>query len=211
MKKLLSSAFVLAMALSMVSVVPVSAQTDRGSSSHSKYNQNRDRRDNHRKPWNENRNRNERRHNDRNSWGWDNFRHGHSQTITASGNINYEAGDLNRQANFSIKSNRGRNDRGTGYFNYRDANGDWYRVDVRYVTGSGREVYFAGPVINASDPTWTGYWLYAKVEDSRFGGQIWGSFTDREDAISNFDRRNIDDPDDGPFRAFGRIDVRVSR
>lgn len=227
MKKYISSIFVLAVALSMASAIPVSAETSQyghGTSTRPDYNRDRDHRDNDRdrrdsrhnwynnqhRPW-DNRNHNNRSRCDRNRWGWDNYRHGQNQNITASGNIRYEAGDLERRASFSIKSNRGRNDRGTGYFNYRDANGDWYRVNVKYVASSDREVYFAGPVVSASDSSWTGYWLYAKVSDSRFGGQIWGSFTDRADAISNFDQRNIADPEDGPFRAWGNINIRVSR
>jgi len=120
----------------------------------------------------------------------------------AYGKIDYTAGGLNRMVLFFADSRRDtRPYTGNGTLIYRDANNDWYRVDVRYVAVNGSDAYFAGRVVDASQPSWVNQWLYAKVHDGGSSGdQIWGQLMRGADAIRHFTlRNNLTNPSSGSF------------
>ncbi len=88
---------------------------------------------------------------------------------------------------------------GKGVFNYSDADGNFYQVDVQYVNVSGNEAWFAGPVVSGN--VGAGNWLFAKVLD---GGEpsigldkIWGSFT--TEATAKAGVATMSNPGDGAF------------
>jgi hypothetical protein len=94
---------------------------------------------------------------------------------------------------------------GKGALHYSDVTGAWYDVNVKYVTVSGDEAWFAGPVVAASNSGWIGNWLFAKVYD---GGepaagvdQVWGSFTNETAAKDGVAAQS--NPTDGPFTVEG--------
>jgi len=118
------------------------------------------------------------------------------------GRVNYTAGGLTRFAAFFASSND--SDRpylGSGMFVYRDTNNNWYNVSIRRVAISDDDVYFAGRVTSASNPSWRNQWLYAKVHDGGSSGdQIWGSFVSGSNALMHFTQQNnLTNPTDGPF------------
>lgn len=88
---------------------------------------------------------------------------------------------------------------GKGVFNYSDANGNFYQVDVQYVNVSGNETWFAGPVVSGN--VGAGNWLFAKVLDGGTpgsnGDQIWGSFV--TEAAAKAGVASMSAPVDGPF------------
>lgn len=90
---------------------------------------------------------------------------------------------------------------GKGTLRYWDANGNWYDVDVEYVNVDDDTAWFAGPVVSASNNSWTSNWLFAKVHD---GGEpaagvdkVWGSFTSMLNAVNGVGF--MWDPSAGPF------------
>jgi hypothetical protein len=107
------------------------------------------------------------------------------------GDVKYNAYGLNREAEFKMNTA----DNG-GSFKYSDTNHDWYKVKVSSVKVSGNSGWFAGVVTKASNPTWVGQWLFAKVQDGT-PDQIWGSFTDQTTAQNGV--TNMTSPTDGPF------------
>jgi hypothetical protein len=111
----------------------------------------------------------------------------------ATGGVGYTAGGLERRAEFNVHESKG-NQPAKGIFNYHDANGNWYQVDVEHVKVDGDMAYFAGEVVKASDPTWLGQWLSAAMYDGgtpgRNGDKIWGTFTDMGTAMDNVDNMN---------------------
>jgi hypothetical protein len=90
---------------------------------------------------------------------------------------------------------------GNGTFIYKDANGDWYNVDIRYVAVQGSDTYFAGRVTDSSNADWKNQWLYAKVHDGGASGdQISGELVRGTQALLHFVRNsNLTDPSSGPF------------
>ncbi len=88
--------------------------------------------------------------------------------------------------------------KGDGKFRYSDANHDSYVVDVKYVKIKGADAWFAGKVTKASNSSWVGNWLFAKVHDGgKNGDLIWGSFT--SESAAKMGVASMSDPADGPF------------
>lgn len=107
------------------------------------------------------------------------------------GDVEFTAYGLDRRAEFSMNTTGD-----GGRFKYSDSNNDWYKVDVSSVKVSGSNGWFAGKVTEASNPTWVGLWLFAKVEDNA-PDKIWGSFTDQATAEAGV--ASMTNPADGPF------------
>jgi len=115
----------------------------------------------------------------------------HSEQIDGT-NVKYTAYGLSREANFSMYTSLNR-----GYFDYQDANHDWYDVKVSDVSVSGNNGYFAGEVTKASNQAWVGNWLFGEVQNGH-PYKIWGSFTDQTTAQNGVDTMTSS-PVDGPF------------
>lgn len=113
----------------------------------------------------------------------------HSHKIR--GDIDYTANGLKRSAEF--KMNTADNN---GTFEYSDANHDSYKVKVSSVSVKGASGYFAGVVTEASNPSWVGQWLFAKVKDNH-PDQVWGDFTTQ--AVAEAGVTAMSDPSSGPF------------
>lgn len=107
------------------------------------------------------------------------------------GFVKYNAYGLNRTADLAMTTALN-----SGTFFYSDANHDSYSVKVSEVRVNGNDAYFAGKVTHASNPSWVGQWLFAKVEDNN-PDKIWGSFTSQTAAVNGVDI--MSDPTDGPF------------
>jgi hypothetical protein len=123
----------------------------------------------------------------------------HSREI--EGDIKYTANGLKREAQFFMAT--GRN---SGRFSYSDANKDWYKVDVTDTNADGNTGWFAGRVTSASNPSWVGQWLFAKVEDNH-PDKIWGDFTTQTAAENGVDNKLT--PASGPFDVTkGNLSVR---
>lgn len=88
---------------------------------------------------------------------------------------------------------------GKGNAYYSDASGLWYFVNVKAVSVSGADAWFAGPVIAGN--VGVGNWLFVKVHDGGEPGklvdQAWGSFTDEISAVNGVTGHVA--PGDGPF------------
>lgn len=127
---------------------------------------------------------------------------------SASGSVRYTANGLARRATFvALDKSKDGSDKGKGFFFYRDANGDWYRVKIQLVAVDGKDAFFAGPVVKASQTSWVGQWLYAKVHDGgspgKNGDMIWGTFTDEASAKAHFSGNNLTNPSGGAFAVAG--------
>lgn len=123
----------------------------------------------------------------------------HRHDVT--GNITYTAGNLVRHASFGMNTLINQ-----GSFGYWDANNNWYIVKVSSVKVSGDDAWFAGKVTFASNPSWVGNWLFAKVADNS-PDKIWGSFTTQSAALTGVS--NMTNPGDGPFRVTnGNLEVK---
>jgi len=108
-----------------------------------------------------------------------------------SGDVKYTAYGLKREANFNM--NTADND---GYFSYSDANHGWYKVKVSDVAVKGNDGYFTGVITKASNKSWVGQWLFAKVQNGK-PDMIWGSFTTQSGGQNGV--TNMSSPADGPF------------
>lgn len=88
---------------------------------------------------------------------------------------------------------------GKGNAYYSDASGNWYFVNVKAVSVSGDDAWFAGPVIAGN--IGVGNWLFVKVHDGGEPGKLVdkasGSFTDELTALNGVTRQLP--PADGPF------------
>ncbi len=116
----------------------------------------------------------------------------------ANGGIMYDAFGLQRYASFNVDTASD-----SGYFNYADANNGWYTVDVSTVKIVGNQAWFAGRVTHASDPSWVGQWLFAKVEHNP--DRIWGDFT--SEAAAKAGVAAMTNPPSGPFNTQGHINI----
>jgi hypothetical protein len=113
----------------------------------------------------------------------------HSTTI--EGDVTYSAYGLVRTARFNMTTADQ-----NGWFHYSDVNKGSYTVHVSDVSVSGQNGWFAGVVTKASDPSWVGNWLFAKVTDGT-PDQISGSFTSESAAKAGVTA--MTNPADGPF------------
>lgn len=88
---------------------------------------------------------------------------------------------------------------GKGVFNYSDVNGAFYAVDVKYVSVSGDDAWFAGPVVSGN--ILVGSWIFVEVNDGGEPGigvdQAWGSVV--TEAVAKAGVASMSDPGDGPF------------
>ncbi len=121
----------------------------------------------------------------------------HSHSVL--GNVKYTAYGLLRSAQFAADTADG-----GGAFQYSDANHAWYRVLITSLKVDGHSAWFAGRVWQASNPSWVGNWLFAKVNDSS-PKRIWGSFTTQLAAESGVS--SMGTPADGPFNTIGALVV----
>lgn len=127
----------------------------------------------------------------------------YNHAFEVEGNMKYDANGLMRRASFldfDTYFNR-------GVFTYSDANHDHYTVNLAEVRGSGKTVWFAGPVSGASNSSWNGQWLFGKIVDGH-PDKISGSFTDQTTAVNGV--INMATPSDGPFNAISSS-VRVTK
>lgn len=121
----------------------------------------------------------------------------HSHSVL--GNVKYTAYGLQRSAQFAADTADG-----GGAFQYSDATHAWYRVLITSLKVDGHNAWFAGRVWQASNPSWVGNWLFAKVNDSS-PKRIWGSFTTKVAAESGVS--SMGTPADGPFNTIGALVV----
>ncbi|MDB5259176.1 MAG: hypothetical protein JWO73_384 [Candidatus Taylorbacteria bacterium] len=130
------------------------------------------------------------------------------QPVSINGNAGANIQGGQRNFDFSVNStsdscgmSRGQvvGCQGSGQMTYTDYMNNTYVVDARYVSGNGRNVYFAGPVISSSNPGQVGNWLYANVNDRQGPGaagrdQVSGVFTNEDIArqrVANQGRTGI--------------------
>lgn len=106
----------------------------------------------------------------------------------ATGYVHYTAVGLERSIDFN--AHEATADRpAKGWLHYEDVTGQWYDVDVRYVNVDPQSgiAYFAGPVVYASNPSWTNYWGAFAVCDKgtpgRKGDKVAGVFTNETAAF----------------------------
>jgi hypothetical protein len=120
----------------------------------------------------------------------------HAHTIL--GNVKYTANGLARTAQFTASTAE------DGAFQYTDASHNWYKVLITSTKVQGHEGWFAGKVLLASNHSWVGQWLFAKVSDAS-PHQLWGSFTTMTGALTGVS--NMSNPADGPFNTTGALVV----
>ena len=98
----------------------------------------------------------------------------------ATGGVGFTTTEDGEEVYHRIEFNAHATDPAKGMLNYRDANGDWFRVDIQCVTVLSDEAkaFFSGPVTSASDSTLVGQWLLVGVYDGgspgRKGDLVWG-------------------------------------
>ena len=98
----------------------------------------------------------------------------------ATGGVAFTTVESGEELQRRIEFNAHEGDPAKGMLNYRDANGDWFRVDIQCVTVLSDEAkaFFSGPVTSASDSTLVGQWLLVGVYDGgspgRKGDLVWG-------------------------------------
>ena len=88
--------------------------------------------------------------------------------------------DVQRQIEFNAHAT----DPAKGNLNYRDSNGDWFRVDIQCVTVVGKRAFFSGPITSGSQDEWADQWLLVIVFDGgtpgRKGDLVWGEMYDSD-------------------------------
>ena len=71
-----------------------------------------------------------------------------------------------------------------GWLNYRNADGDWFKVDVDCVTIDGDYAFFSGEVVSFTLEDWRDKWLLIAVYDGgspgTSGDQLWGEMYDSD-------------------------------
>jgi len=69
-----------------------------------------------------------------------------------------------------------------GWLDYRNTDGDWFKVNVDCVTIDGDHAFFSGEVVSATLEEWRDKWLLVAVHDDGSpgtnGDQIWGEMYD---------------------------------
>ena len=119
----------------------------------------------------------------------------------ATGGVAFTAVESGEELQRRIEFDAHEGDPAKGMLNYRDANGDWFRVDIQCVTVLSDEAkaFFSGPVTSASDSTLVGQWLMVKVYDGgtpgRKGDQVWGGIYSTDPECNP----DIYPPLDGPW------------
>jgi hypothetical protein len=98
----------------------------------------------------------------------------------ATGGVSFTIVEDGEEVQRRIEFNAHEGDPDWGNLNYKDANGDWFRVDIQCVTvlGDSAMAFFSGPIVTASDSTWVGQWLMVAVYDGGNSGKkgdlVWG-------------------------------------
>jgi hypothetical protein len=106
-------------------------------------------------------------------------------SVAAEGHVSYTAYGLDRSAGLVLFSSCN-NQEEYGEMDYSDVNGQWYKVNVVQFHINGNTLYYAGPVVEASDSSWLTHWLSAAVRLNDDGTtSVWGIFTDEPTALHN--------------------------
>jgi hypothetical protein len=119
----------------------------------------------------------------------------------ATGGVTFTTVEDSVEIQRRIEFNAHEGDPDWGNLNYRDTNGDWFRVDIDCVTvlGDSGLAFFSGPIVSASDSTMVGQWLMVKVYDGgspgRKGDQVWGGMYSTDPEC----KPGIYPPLDGPW------------
>ncbi len=123
----------------------------------------------------------------------------HSHTV--KGHVAYNAySPLMREATFNMDTASN-----SGFFHYVDTTPktltqptlhNKYTVKVSSVKVAGDDAWFAGVVTSATNPSWVGQWLFAKVSDG-MPDKLSDSFTTETTALNGV--ANKTNPADGPF------------
>lgn len=96
----------------------------------------------------------------------------------ATGGVAFTTVESGEELQRRIEFNAHEGDPAKGMLNYRDANGDWFRVDIDCVTVVGKRALFSGPITSGSQDEWVGQWLLVIVFDGgtpgRKGDLVWG-------------------------------------
>lgn len=77
-----------------------------------------------------------------------------------------------------------------GWVKFHDANGWWFRVEVKCLTvlGDSAMAFFSGPIVSSTDSLYLNKWLLVGVYDGGSpgskGDKIWGDFYDRDPGCS---------------------------
>lgn len=117
----------------------------------------------------------------------------------SSGNVSYTANGLARTFVYDVwEGGAPTREADGGTAHYSDANGAAYDVNVSCVDVDGATTYIGGSVSGASDSSWNGMYLYAKMVDGA-PDTISGSFAVTDPCATLGDV----DPADGPFEVTG--------
>ena len=98
----------------------------------------------------------------------------------ATGGVGFTSTEDGEEVYRRIEFNAHATDPAKGNLNYRDSNGDWFRVDIQCVTvfEDYARAYFSGPIVSASQDEWLGQWLLVGVYDGgspgKKGDLVWG-------------------------------------
>ena len=96
----------------------------------------------------------------------------------ATGGVGFTTVENGEEVYRRIEFNAHATDPARGNLNYRDANGDWFRVDIQCVYIWGDYAYFSGPITSASQDEWFDQWLLVGVYDGGTPGSkgdlVWG-------------------------------------
>lgn len=107
----------------------------------------------------------------------------------ATGGVGFTASGLERWLEFNAHADY--NDHAAkGMVNYKDANGDRYKVDVQCVTVVDEWAYFSGPIVSTNRTDWEGLWALFAVFDGgtpgRKGDKVFGTFANADPGCQPF-------------------------
>ncbi|KPL04226.1 MAG: hypothetical protein AMJ73_04465 [candidate division Zixibacteria bacterium SM1_73] len=102
----------------------------------------------------------------------------------ATGGVAFTTIEGGTEVQRKIEFNAHATDPAKGNLNYRDSNGDWFRVDIQCVTVVGKRAFFSGPITSGSQDEWADQWLLVIVFDGgtpgRKGDLVWGEMYDSD-------------------------------
>jgi len=102
----------------------------------------------------------------------------------ATGGVGFTTVEDGEEVYRRIEFNAHAGDPAKGKLNYRDSNGDWFRVDIQCVTVVGKRAFFSGPITSGSQDEWADQWLLVIVFDGgtpgRKGDLVWGEMYDSD-------------------------------
>ncbi len=95
-----------------------------------------------------------------------------------TGNVGFLAGGVVYRAGFNVKVLDAQHT-AQGWYSSRDANGDWFTVNVTCAHIMANEVHFHGLITSASDPSLVGQTFHGVLQDNgtaaRSGDKIWAA------------------------------------